>query len=113
MTPEQVITLVTAMPGAVAFTPGEADGVPELAWGDTFFFYDPDDEPEQRRFPFATIVTKDYPGFDESSNLDRSGVYRVNVHVGRTRYEDLLGHAPADHAAHADEFDDRALDTLI
>jgi hypothetical protein len=35
-------------------------GAPEIAWGDTFFTYDPNRELEgARRFPFATIVTKD------------------------------------------------------
>ena len=39
------------------------NGAPEIAWGDTFFIYDPERSFEpQHRFPFATIVTKDYPG---------------------------------------------------
>ena len=113
MTPEQVIELVSAMPGAVAHTVGEADGAPEIAWGDTFFYYDPQDDPAQRLHPFATIVTKDYTGFDESSRLDRPGVFRVNIAVGRQRYAELLGHLPAEHAAHADDYDDAALDELI
>ena len=34
---------------------------PEISWGDTFFIYDPNRDLEgPRRFPFATIVTKDY-----------------------------------------------------
>ncbi|WP_426563689.1 DUF6194 family protein [Angustibacter sp. McL0619] len=37
----------------------------------------------------------------------------MNVAVGRRRYEELLGHTPADHAEHADEFDDAALDVLL
>jgi len=37
-----------------------AAGSPAISWGDTFFFYDPDDLEAARRFPFATIVTKDY-----------------------------------------------------
>ena len=41
------------------------DGAPEIAWGDTFFIYDPERNFEgTRRFPFATIVTKDYGDFD-------------------------------------------------
>ncbi|MBA2472764.1 MAG: hypothetical protein H0V41_11195 [Pseudonocardiales bacterium] len=33
--------------------------------GRAIFFYDPDgDVPADRRFPFATIVTNDYDGFD-------------------------------------------------
>ena len=35
-------------------------GAPEVAWGDTFFSYDPDRDLEPKhRMPFATIVTKD------------------------------------------------------
>jgi hypothetical protein len=34
-------------------------GAPEIAWGDTFFIYDPRRKFEgARRFPFATIVIK-------------------------------------------------------
>ena len=32
---------------------------------------------------FATIVTHDTPGWDEVSRLDRLGVFRLNLHVGR------------------------------
>src|SRR5947207_384773 len=47
-------------------------GAPEIAWGDTFFIYDPQRNLEgSRRFPFATIVTKDYGDFDDKSNLNR------------------------------------------
>lgn len=85
MSPEEVIAIVNGFAGVVAQTPGPGDGSPEIAWGDTFFFYDPDDRESARRMPFATIVVKDYPGFDESSELDRDGVFRVNVGVGRSR----------------------------
>ncbi len=51
------------------------DGSPELAWGDTFFIYDPNRRFEAtQRFPFATIVIKDYGDFDNASNLNREGV---------------------------------------
>jgi hypothetical protein len=44
-----------------------ASGAPEVAWGDSFFFYDPDgDAPTDRRMPFATIVTNDYDGNDKT-----------------------------------------------
>ena len=46
-------------------------GAPEIAWGDTFFIYDPERNLEPKfRFPFATIVTKDYGDFDRATNLD-------------------------------------------
>jgi uncharacterized protein DUF6194 len=55
--------------------------------GDTFFIYDPrgDLEPKQQ-FPFATIVTKNYGEFDDKSNLDRPGVFRLNIGVGRDTF---------------------------
>ncbi|HEY5856671.1 MAG TPA: DUF6194 family protein [Aldersonia sp.] len=101
MSPEDVITFVSGFPGVVAQTPGPGDGSPEIAWGDTFFFYDPDDRESARRMPFATIVVKNYPGFDEFSDLDREGVFRVNVGVGRERVPDVA------------EFDYAAFDVLL
>jgi hypothetical protein len=71
-------------------------GSPEIAWGDTFFIYDPDrDHPPDRRFPFATIVTKDYGDFDRASNLDRPGVFRLNIGVGKETYRSLFGPQPS------------------
>ena len=91
MSPEDVIAFVAGFAGVVAQTPAPGDGSPEIAWGDTFFFYDPDDRESARRMPFATIVVKDYTGFDEASNLDREGVFRVNVAVGRSSVPDASG----------------------
>lgn len=77
-------------PGVNVMVPTEGVGV-----GDTFFIYDPhrDVEP-QRQFPFATIVTKDYGDFDNASQLDRPGVFRLNVGVGRDTYRALFGPPP-------------------
>jgi len=67
------------------------DGSPEIAWGDTFFIYDPDRNLEGAgRMPFATIVIKDYGDFDDASDLDRPGVYRLNVGVGKETYRSLF-----------------------
>ena len=67
-------------------------GGPEIAWGDSFFIYDPDrDLPETRRFPFATIVTQDYGEFDNASNLNRPGVFRLNVGVSKETFASLFG----------------------
>lgn len=67
-------------------------GAPEIAWGDSFFIYDPDrDLPEARRFPFATIVTKDYGDFDNASKLDRPGVFRLNIGISKETYASLFG----------------------
>jgi hypothetical protein len=64
--------------------------------GDTFFSYDPERNLEPKhRFPFATIVTKDYGEFDRASNLDRPGVFRLNVGVGKDTYRSLFGPQPS------------------
>ena len=67
------------------------NGAPEIAWGDTFFIYDPDCNLEgAARMPFATIVTKDYGDFDRASNLDRPSVFRLNIGVSRETYGSLF-----------------------
>ena len=114
MTEEDIIRFVSGLPGVDMMTASEGDGAPEAAWGDTFFFYDPTgDEPADRRFPFATIVVSNYEGFDESSDLNRPGVFRLNIAVGRRRFEDLLGYRPSAHPEHAASHDYAALDSLI
>jgi Family of unknown function (DUF6194) len=66
-------------------------GAPEIAWGDTFFIYDPDRNLEpQLRFPFATIVTKDYGDFDDASDLDRPSVFRLNIGVSKETFAALF-----------------------
>ena len=63
-----------------------------VAAGDTFFIYDPDRNlPDKQRFPFATIVTKDYGDFDNASKLNREGVFRLNVGVRRETFRSLVG----------------------
>lgn len=72
--------------------PGSA---PEIAIGDTFFIYDPNRNLEGKfRFPFATIVTKDYGDFDRASNLNRAGVFRLNIGIGKESYHKLFGPQP-------------------
>ncbi|HEY1013736.1 MAG TPA: DUF6194 family protein [Herpetosiphonaceae bacterium] len=60
----------------------------DTATGDSFFFTDP-----ERKFPFATIVTKDTP-FDAASQLDRPGVFRLNIGLSKETFRALFG-APA------------------
>ncbi|GAB1695126.1 DUF6194 family protein [Krasilnikovia sp. M28-CT-15] len=111
---EQVTALITALPGVVAVHASAETGAPEMAWGDSFFFYDPqDDSPADRRMPFATLVTSDYPGFDTASQLHRPGVVRLNLDPGRDLFTETVGYAPAEHPAHADRWDYTALDHLI
>jgi Family of unknown function (DUF6194) len=108
VTEKDLIDFVSSLPDVHVVTAGPDTGGPEIAWGDTFFSRDP-----EGKFPFATIVTKDYPGFDTASDLDRPGVYRVNVGVGRRRYQELFGHGPEAHAEHRDDYDYTAADRVI
>lgn len=77
------------------------DGSPEIAWGDAFFFYNPDPSHRERKFPFASIVTKDYGDFDAASNLNRPGVFRLNIGVDRETFQSKFGDdvAPFDFTA--------------
>jgi hypothetical protein len=94
MTEDEIRQFVTDhLPGVRVLVASEADGAPEVAWGDSFIFHDPDGSGDQK-MPFATIVTKDYPGFDEDSDLNRPGVFRLNISVGGERFHHLFGDRP-------------------
>ncbi len=108
LTEQDVIDAATRLPGVVVVTADEASGAPEAAWGDSFVHLDPD-----RKFPFATIVTHDVPGWDTYSALDRDGAFRVNFGVGRAAFEELLGYPPAAHAECADGIDFTIGDRLL
>jgi hypothetical protein len=90
----EIIEYVERLGDVVALRPTPGDGTPEIAWGDTFFYYSPDGSVPQGQ-PFATIVTKDYPG-DERSRLDRDGAFRVNVAAGRDPFVRALGSQPGE-----------------
>ncbi|MGO4689150.1 DUF6194 family protein [Glaciibacter sp. 2TAF33] len=113
MTEDDIMAFARSLHGVVATTASEASGAPEAAWGDSFIFYDPVGDPVNQHFPFATLVTSDYAGFDESSELNRPGVFRLNIAVGRNAFESLIGYPATEHPLHATEFDYTALDTLL
>ena len=114
VTESEIIEYVSGLSGVVTLSASEENGSPESAWGDTFFFYDPEgNRPENQRLPFATVVIHDYAGWDTESRLDRDGIFRVNIAIGRSEFERLLGHAPTQHQAHHDEYDYAATDVLI
>jgi hypothetical protein len=116
VTEEEILAFAGALPGVTVVTASEATGAPEVAWGDSFIYYDPPGtEPQtaDRRFPFATVVVKDYPGFDEASRLDRDGAFRVNVSVGKRRFEDLVGYPPSQHGDRRDAPDYAVMDTVL
>lgn len=104
MTETELIELLRELPDTDVLTAGAASGAPEIAWGDTFATY------AGAKQPFATIVVKDYGDFDDASRLDRPGVFRLNVHVGRDRFVELLGYPPG---AVPDGIDYTAFDVLL
>jgi hypothetical protein len=114
VTEDDVRRLVCGLPDVWMVTASDDNGAPEVAWGDSFFFYDPsgrgEDLPPQG---FATLVTKDYPGFDTASNLDRPGAFRVNIAVGRAAFESLFGYSPTAHADHYGDHDYAVSDQVV
>lgn len=62
MTIDEIISFVGGLDGVLTVRPAPGDGTPEISWGDTFFFYAPDGAVPATTQPFATVVTKNYPG---------------------------------------------------
>jgi len=59
-------------------------------FGYMFFFYGRD-----RKLPFATIAAADNE-YDRTSNLDRPGVFRLNIGVSRETFQSLFGRGQVD-----------------
>ncbi|KUL39399.1 DUF6194 family protein [Actinoplanes awajinensis] len=91
---------IRRLPGVTELIAGPGTGAPELSWGDRFYFVGDD-----RMRPFATIVVRNVPGFDERSDLDRPGRFRLNVELGRVAFKDLFGYGPEAFATHQSEID--------
>lgn len=108
LTVDDVAARVLSLPGVAQVIASEEGGAPEIAWGDRFFFAGAD-----RMRPFATVVTRDVPSFDELSRLDRPGVFRVNVELGRSAFEEVFGFRPAEVPARLAGFDVAAADVLV
>jgi hypothetical protein len=102
MTIDEIISFVDGLDGVLTLRPGPGDGAPEIAWGDTFFYYTPNGVVPQRTQPFATIVTKDYPG-DDTSELDPPEAFRVNVAAGKQAFVHWTGRSPQAPAANTDD----------
>ena len=75
----------------------------DFNFGYTFFFYGPD-----HMLPFATIATADYE-YDRVSNLDRPGVFRLNIGVSKQTFQTLFGTGKVDVSA----YDFTALDKIM
>ncbi|GAB3259334.1 DUF6194 family protein [Arthrobacter pigmenti] len=93
MSMEQILETVSSFDGVLVLAPKEGHGVPEIAWGDFFFYYAPDGQTPKNVQPYATIVTKNYPD-DVESDLDPDGRWRVNIHVGKAKFTELTGENP-------------------
>lgn len=96
--PSMLAARIRAIPGVEH---QEADG-------DLFFFVG-----AERMRPFATIVHRDVPGFDELSELHRPGVYRLNVDLGRREFERRFGFPPKESPEHHDDFDFARTDEIV
>ncbi|PRY69365.1 hypothetical protein B0I08_10237 [Glaciihabitans tibetensis] len=95
MEPEQILDAVRSLDGSLVMAPREGSEAPEIAWGDSFFYFAPNGQPPANAQPYGTIVTKNYPD-DTLSHLDGAGRWRVNIHVGATRFRELTGTRPGD-----------------
>lgn len=72
-------------------------------FGYTFFFYGSD-----HMLPFATLISSDYD-YDRVSNLDRPGVFRLNIGVSKQTFQALFGTAKVD----VSRYDFTALDVIM
>ena len=83
--------------------------------GDCFYIYDPERKFEGvQRIPFATLITRN--DYDTVSDLDRPGIFRLNIGVGKETYLRLLGTPPARPGASGiieGNYDFTALDTIL
>lgn len=72
-------------------------------FGYTFFFYGSD-----HLLPFATIASADNE-YERISNLDRPGVFRLNIGVSQQTFQSLFGTAKVD----VSRYDFTALDVIM
>lgn len=75
--------------------------------GDTFFIGD-----AEGQIPFATIVRSD--NYDQFSDLEREGVFRLNIGIGKETYRKLFGADRHDRDEDdAEHYDYTALDVIM
>ncbi len=72
-------------------------------FGYTFFFYG-----AERMLPFATLATADND-YDRVSNLDRPGVFRLNIGITKQTFQALFGPGLID----VSTYDYTALDKIM
>jgi len=71
--------------------------------GYTFFFYRSD-----HKLPFATLISSDNE-YDRISNLDRPGVFRLNIGIGKQTFQSLFGTNKVD----VNSYDFTAVDVIM
>ena len=85
------------------------DGVEAVSdQGNSFFFYDKDN-----KIPFVTIVTNN--AYDDASDLDRPGVFRLNIGVSRQTYQSMFAteSEEGEEIRHTEGHDFTAIDKLM
>ena len=73
------------------------------AYGYTFFYYK-----SERRMPFATLIASDTE-YDRISNLDRPGIFRLNLGVSKKTFQSLFGKSKVK----TGDYDYTALDVIM
>ena len=73
------------------------------AYGYNMFFYRSD-----RKLSFATLISSDYE-YDHFSNLNRPGVFRLNIGVSKQTFQSLFG----THEVDVKDYDFTALDVIM
>jgi hypothetical protein len=83
MNPHEIIHYITSnLEGVVV----------KASWGETSLFYNPDNLLPNGVY-FCTIKEKDGDN-DKSSNLSRSGIYRLSIGLPQEKYVALFGNVP-------------------
>ncbi|WP_281179078.1 DUF6194 family protein [Actinoplanes rectilineatus] len=108
MTVDTWAARIRALPGVTETRIEPDSGMPPYTWDDRFFFAG-----EDRMRPFATIVGHDVPDFDTLSDLDRPGVHRLNIEVGRSEFTNLFGYGPEQFSDRRPGIDFTVADRLI
>ena len=79
---DAVIAVLASFPGTRMLEGG----------GDHFALHDPHgDIPPERQIPWATVVTTD--AYADGSELDRPGVFRLNIGLTRARFAEVVDSA--------------------
>ncbi len=74
-----------------------------ISFGYTMFYYRSD-----RKLPFATIIASDFD-HDRASNLDRPGVFRLNIGISKQTFQSLFGTEKVD----INDYDFTVLDRIM